>query len=169
MITMEPLEIAIEMEMEGRAFYRNASDESRNVLGKTLFTRLAKEEDFHAAKAAEILEFLNRDENPLAIEESLDRGKKLRAIFTRAEDSIDLEAISEEIELIQSALDVEETSSNFYQQQSESVKNDFERRFFKALISEEHMHRLSLMEYQDYLADPSRWFKKGTHVFLDNL
>ncbi len=167
MMTMEPLKMAIDMEVEGTAFYRSASDESRTALGKALFTRLAKEQDFHAAKAAEILDFLNRDEKPLAIEESLDRGKKLRAIFNKAEGSIVPVVVDDEIKLITSALKIEEKSRNFYREQSECEHNDFISRFFKALNREEQEHRLSLIEYQDFLADPMGWAVKDNHVFLD--
>ena len=77
----DQLELAIRMEVEKKAFYENASEESCSKLGTAIFHRLAKEEDFHAAKAKEISDFLERGENPLAIEESLDCGKKLGTIL----------------------------------------------------------------------------------------
>ena len=139
----------MEVEREHELFYRNARDKSRTNLGKAIFTRLAKEEDFHSAKAAEILDFLGRGEKPLAIEESLDGGKKLRAMFKSIEHRIDPALIMEEVELIQSAIELESDSYNFYHDQRRKVKNEYTRRYFKALMYEEQVHKQCLIEYKD--------------------
>ena len=60
MIVTEILELAIEAELGEKSFYKEACDKSGTSLGKALFARLIKEEDFHAAKAREISEFLER-------------------------------------------------------------------------------------------------------------
>ena len=49
---MEPLEIAIKMEIEGKEFYRKAMQKASDKLGKELFFRLAEEEGLHAAERA---------------------------------------------------------------------------------------------------------------------
>ena len=76
---MEPLEVAIQMENDGKEFYLKSSENSTDGLGKSLFARLAVEEEFHAAKAREIHASLSRGETPLMIEDSLDRGTKLKS------------------------------------------------------------------------------------------
>ena len=147
--------MAIQMEQQGESFYRNATERSRTGLGKALFRRLAMEEDFHAAKAKEIKVFLELGENPLAIEESLDRGAELKSKFEEAGIDLDGGALSDELETIQTALEVEERSSRFYEEQSASVGNEFERRFFGAIQQEEQGHRLILLEYRKRLTDSS--------------
>ena len=42
--TMEALQIAVQMEIDGKAFYLKASQESGNELGKQLLKKLAEEE-----------------------------------------------------------------------------------------------------------------------------
>ena len=147
------LELAIKAEWVEKTFYEEAREESGTSLGKSLFTRLAKEEDFHAAKAREIGEFLQRGENPLAIEESLDRGKKLGNILKAAnqEKMLNQEVITSELEIIKRALDNEEKSYKFYEDQCDSVKNEFERRFFKAILEVERMHSDILIRYKKLL------------------
>lgn len=144
---MEPIDIAIEMEVELKAFYEKSCEESRTDLGEALFARLAKEEDFHAAKAMEIREFLKRGENPLAIEESLDRGLRIRTIFAKA-SQCERYNTETEIEIIQSALAMEDKSRRLYEDFSESAGTDSERRYFKALIHEEQIHHNALIEYR---------------------
>jgi len=166
---MDALEIAIKMEIEGKEFYQKASEKSGDTLGKALFQRLAKEEEFHAAKAREIATALAEGEKPLAIEESLDSGKKLNSIFAKAKREIEprQEVASSEFEAIKIALDMEEKTRKFYEEQSEKAENEFERRFFKALTGEERGHYLSLIDYQEYLTDPTNWFTKSEHISLD--
>ncbi|MBM3133145.1 MAG: hypothetical protein FJZ95_08970 [Chloroflexi bacterium] len=166
---MEPLELAIKLEMEGKAFYQAASEKSGDELGKALFARLAKEEDFHAAKAREIAEFLKRGETPLAIEESLDNGKRLDAIFAKARkgSASKRKAGSPELEAVKVALDLEEKSRKFYEEHGATAKTDFERRFFKALKGEERGHYLSLIDYREYLTDPVGWFTRTERHSMD--
>ena len=152
MITMEPLQMSIKMELNHRTFYENASAESGSMLGRALFARLAREEDFHAAKANEIDDCLKSGENPLAIEESLDTGLKLRAIYSRYNGETDVKFSDSELELVQSAIEIEENGRLFYEQQSGNTSNAFERRYFEALQKEEQGHHQILLEYRDYLS-----------------
>jgi rubrerythrin len=45
--TLEALQIAIQMEIDGKEYYLKASQESSNELGKKLLQALAAEEDTH--------------------------------------------------------------------------------------------------------------------------
>ncbi|NQT74287.1 MAG: ferritin family protein [Chloroflexi bacterium] len=166
---MESLEIAIKMEMEGKEFYENASEKSSDNLGKSLFLRLSMEEDSHATKAREIANSLNQGGKPLAIEESFDSGEKLNSIFAKAKGEIEpkREVASNEFDVIQIALDMEEKTQNFYENQSDTAKTEFERRFYTALKREESGHYLALVDYREYLIDPTSWFTKSEHISLD--
>ena len=52
--TLEALQTAIQMEIDGKEYYLNASQKSGNELGKKLLQSLAAEEDIHRHKFAEI-------------------------------------------------------------------------------------------------------------------
>lgn len=166
---MKPLEMAIQMEVEGKAFYQAASRRAGDRLGQDLFARLAKEEDFHAAKAREIADALAGGETPMAIEESLDRGVELRSIFAEATNRlVERDAVaSTELDAIDDALDLEEKSRQFYEERSLTAETEFERRFFGALVGEERGHYLSLVDYREYLTDPAGWFTRTEHHSLD--
>ena len=109
---MESLALAIEMEREAKRFYQDAALKTNHNLGRSLYTRLAMEEDFHAAKAKEIWENLSRSEDPLAIEESLDYGREIRQIFSDSHQRVTGigEVPSGEWDIIQTALEIEEKS-----------------------------------------------------------
>ncbi len=51
---LEALQIAIQMEIDGKEYYLKASQESSSELGKKLLASLAAEEDIHRQKFEEI-------------------------------------------------------------------------------------------------------------------
>ncbi|MBT4511769.1 MAG: ferritin family protein [Chloroflexi bacterium] len=166
---MEPLEIAVKMEIEGKQFYQDASNKCSDELGKSLFSRLAEEEDFHATKAREIAESLQQGVTVSNIDESFDKGAILNSIFAEARNEMELsqEVVSSELDIVKVALDMEEKSQQFYADQSGGSKTDFERNFFEALKREERGHYLALVDYREYLLDPTSWFTKFEHISLD--
>jgi rubrerythrin len=166
---MEPLEIAIKMEFEGKEFYQEASRKTSDKLGKDLFSQLAEDEDLHAARAREIHKSLKLGDRPSEREFSFDQGKKLKSIFAKAKKELapKRRVASSKLKAIQLALDMEEKSRKFYEEQSSSAKTDFERRFFTALKQEEQGHYLSLVDYREYLIDPISYFTKSERISLD--
>ena len=166
---MNPLEVAIKMETEGKAFYETASAKAGDDLGKTLFARLATEEDYHAAKAREIYENLERGETPLGIDGYLDDGKNIMTIFAKAKKRISSKrnVASNELQAIKLALEMEERSGKFYEEQSKTAKTQYERQYFGELKKEERGHYLALIDYREYLIDPTGWFFKSEHISLD--
>jgi rubrerythrin len=166
---MEPLEIAIQMESEGKEFYQTASEKSGTSLGKTLFSQLAIEEDYHAATARKIHDALKRGEDKPAVQLTFDQGRQLKSIFVQAKKEIEAgkHVAQTDTEAIETALSMEEKSRKYYEEQSSQATNDFEREFFRLLKAEERGHYLSLAEYREYLADPTGYFSRTEHISLD--
>ncbi len=52
--TLDALQIAIQMEIDGKQYYLKASQESSNELGKKLLQSLAAEEDIHRQKFEQV-------------------------------------------------------------------------------------------------------------------
>ena len=166
---MEPLEIAVKMEIEGKEFYQRASEKSADVLGKELFARLAEEEDRHAETARRIYDALRRGQDTSSIDISFDQGAALKSIFAKATKEIeqDRQVGHSELEAIQTALDMEEKSRKFYEEHSSKASDDLEKRFFGALTAEERGHYIALIDYKEYLTDPVGYFAKSEHISLD--
>ncbi|MDY6836195.1 MAG: ferritin family protein [Chloroflexota bacterium] len=166
---MRPLEIALRMETEGKSFYQEASQKINDSLGRELFMQLSGEEDLHARKAKEIYDNITQID-ALSIEDlSFDRGVTIKSIFAKAKETIvdQTQVASDVFEVIRIALDMEEKSRQFYQEQSSSAETEIERRFFSALMAEEKGHYLSLADYKEYLTNPSGWFTNMEHHSLD--
>ena len=166
---VNPLEIALQMETDGKEFYRKASERATDSLGKELFAQLADEEDYHAMKAKHIFESLKQGNSLAEDEVSFDQGKTVRSIFAKASKKLDarVEASSGELDAVTVALDMEEKSRKFYEEHSREADDGVEVRFFRALTAEEQGHYLALVDYREYLNDPSGWFAKTEHSSLD--
>ena len=57
--TVEILQLAVQMETDGKEFYQKASRKSSNKLARELFRQLANEEDVHRKKFVEIVSLID--------------------------------------------------------------------------------------------------------------
>jgi len=167
--TLEALQIAIQMEIDGKEYYLKASRESSNELGKKLLQSLAAEEDTHRQKFEEIYDAVRNKKAWPEVNFQPDRGKRLRTIFATAieEMSPNIKFLTTELDFVQTAMDMENKTYDFYKSQGEKAKYDAERSFYETLAAEEREHHLVLLDYYEYLKDPAGWFVKSEHPSLD--
>ena len=107
--TLDALQIAIQMEIDGQEYYLNASQQSGNELGKKLLESLASEEDYHRQKFEEIYSTIKDKKAWPAIDFQPDGGRRLRTIFARAteETGSSVKAPATELDAVQTAMDLE--------------------------------------------------------------
>jgi rubrerythrin len=166
---LEALQIAVQMEIDGKEFYRKASQESSNELGKKLLETLAAEEDIHRQKFEEIYRDIRDKNDWKEVDFQPDEGRTLRTIFARATEEMNtsLKAQATEIEAIKTAMDMENKSYDFYRNQSQTTNRDKVKGFYDKVAAEERGHYLVLSDYYEYLSDPAGWFVKTEHPSLD--
>jgi len=75
--TLQALQIATQMEIDGEEYYLKASQESSNELGKKLLQSLATEEDTHRQKFQEIYDAIRSKKAWPVTGFQPDRGKRL--------------------------------------------------------------------------------------------
>jgi len=167
--TLEGLQTAIQMEIDGKKFYLKASQESSNEMGKELLKSLAAEEDIHRQKFEEIYEGIRNKKAWPKTDFQPDGGKGLRTIFARATEQIGTKtkASATELEAVKTAMDMESKTYDFYKAQSKNTTHDAARDFYEALAAEEREHQLVLLDYYEYLKDPAAWFVSKEHPTLD--
>ena len=167
--TLEALQIAIQMEIDGKEYYLKASQESSNELGKNLLQSLAAEEDIHRQKFEQIYNAIRNKKAWPVTDFQPDGGKRLRTIFARATEEIgsNIEAPATELDAIQIAMDMENKTYDFYKSQGKNANYDAERDFYQTLAAEEREHHLVLLDYYEYLKDPAGWFVSKEHPSLD--
>jgi len=166
---LEALKIAIDIEKDGKECYLQASQVSDNEVGRKLFQALAQEEDTHHRKFVEMYRALQKRKGWPATDFQPDTGKRLRELFTRTCEviGVNVKSVATEFEAINTAIDKEKKSYDFYNRQSENATYDVERDFYGALASEEREHELILVDYYEYLTNPVDWFTRMEHHSLD--
>ena len=167
--TLEALQIAIRMEIDGKEYYLKASQKSSSELGKKLLKSLAAEEDIHRQKFEEIYSAIQNKRAWPVTDFQPDGGKRLRTIFAKTTEGIGsrIKASATELDAIQTAMDMENKTHDFYKSQSKNATHDAERDFYETLAAEEKEHHLVLLDFYEYLKDPAGWFVKKEHPSLD--
>ena len=167
--TLDALKIAIQMEIDGKKCYLQASKGSNNELGKKLLKSMAAEEDVHRKKFREIYEAIRNKKGWPKTDFKPDGGRRLRTLFagTCAAIGANVEALDSEFDAIETAIDKESKSYDFYSRQSKEAIYPAEREFYDTLAAEEHEHHLILVDYREYLKNPAGWFVQKEHPSLD--
>ncbi len=167
--TMEALKVAIQMEIDGKEYYLKASHQSGNELGKELLQKLSGEEDLHRQKFEEIYDAVMRKNSWPEVVIHLDGGKGLKTIFSMAVEELKgaKKAPSTELDTIQTAMNMENKTYDFYKGRSRVATYDVERGYYEALAAQERAHYLVLLDYYEFLKDPTAWFVEKEHPSLD--
>jgi rubrerythrin len=166
---LEAIKIAIDMEKDGKECYLQASQESGNEVGRKLLKSLALEEDTHRKKFVKMYQAIQKRKGWPEIDFRPDKGKKLRTLFTGTCEitGVNVKTVDTEFDAINTAIDKEKKSYDFYNRQSLKATFDAERSFYEALAGEERAHELILGNYLEYLTDPVDWFTREEHHSLD--
>ena len=167
--TVKGLQVAIQMEIDGKEYYLKTSRESGNELGKKLLEKLAAEEDDHRQKFEQIYDTIKDIKGWPTTDFQPDGGKTLRTIFARAteETGARAKAPATELDAIETAMSMENKTFDYYTRQGADAGHDAEREFYYAVAGEEKEHYLILLDYYEYLKDPAAWFVQKEHPSLD--
>jgi rubrerythrin len=167
--TLAALQMAIQMEIDGKEYYLKISQESNNELGQKLLLSLAEEEDIHRQKFEEMYNVIQSKKAWPATDLQPNGGKRVRTIFAKATEQLgpNVKVLATELDAIQEAMDLENKTHDFYIRQAKAAKYDAERDFYETLAAEEKEHHLILLDYFEYLKDPAAWHVKKEHPSLD--
>ena len=167
--TLEGLRVAVQMEIDGKEFYLKASRASSNDMGRKLLESLAVEEDLHRQKFEQIYQALQQKKSWPSIEPASGFSQHLKTLFARQAEEIgtSITALSTEIEAVETAMDMENKSYDFYKSQSKTATYTVEKDFYDEVAAEETVHHSLLRDYYDYLKDPVQWFNQKEHPLLD--
>jgi len=167
--TLKALEIAIQMEIDGKECYLQSSKETADEIGRKLFMQLAEEEDIHRKKFEEIYKSLESRNSWPSVTYHPDSGQALRTIFAEGivgECNVDSTSDTE-IAAVEKAAAMENKTYDFYIKQTKAATYEAEKSFYKALAAQEKEHNLILMDYYQFLKDPESWFTEKEHHSLD--
>jgi rubrerythrin len=167
--TLEAIQFAIQMEIDGKAYYLKASRESDNKVGTELFEWLAGEEDKHRQRFEDIYNSIKKQKAWPAVSIQPQKGEIFKTLFSEAMRAAgsDAKAASTELDTIAKAMEMENKTEKFYSSRGGEAVYDAEKKLYTSLAAEERGHFLALVDYREYLIDPAGWFRKAEHHSLD--
>ena len=167
--TLQALKTALRMEIDGKEFYLKSSKASTNNVGKKLLKRLAEEEEIHQKVFENIYQTISNKQGWPEVKTRPDTTKGLKTVFSEAmqEMSKDVKTIPTEISAIETAMDMENKTYDYYKEQIPKAGSDVEREFYQALSVQEEEHHRVLREYYEFLKNPAAYFVETEHPHLD--
>jgi rubrerythrin len=163
--SLKALKTAIQMEVDGKRFYQKAGKTSGNELGRKLFQSLALEEDIHRRKFESIFKALQSQKTWPEVDFTPHQGKELKTLFAAAMQ--DVKAAEGELEAIQTAMEMENKTRDFYNEQAQKSSLEIEKKYYTILAGEESAHHAVLLDYFEYLKNPADWFTVKERHSLD--
>ena len=165
--TRQALQVAIQMEIDGKEFYTRAAQASGNAMGKKLLNRLSQEEDIHRQVFQNIYNTLGEKKGWPEVD--IKHTDVLNTIMKEAAASIGKGTTSgqQEINDVQTAMEMENKTYDYYRAQAAKANFPAEKEFYERLVVQEEEHHRVLLSYYEFLKDPEAWFVQMEHPSLD--
>lgn len=158
-MAVERLEMAMEIEREGRKFYLDAAERTEDDKGKVMWRSLARQEALHieylsnarralvekgqwASFGMEGVRFLSQQEIPRIFPETAE-GK--------------VEPAGDELAALQTGIEMEIRSRDLYEDLAEKTENHQGKDMYEKLARWEETHRQILQAGHDYLKKTGFW------------
>ncbi|MCD6486851.1 MAG: ferritin family protein [Syntrophobacterales bacterium] len=169
---MKMLSTALEMEERGRAFYQRAVSTCKNDMGKEIFQTLMEDEDVHMVRIKSIYEILSKQQAWSENWKELngthdDLGLIFEKMAKKRGAEIDVDVDTNDLEALDTGIDVEARSVEFYEKQLIKAIDPLEQEFIRKMVIEEKGHYAALTDMKFYLFDPAGWFREKEHGGLD--
>ncbi len=151
---MNSIDIAMKMETDAVAFYREGASKTSNPICKKMFLSVAEDEKRHITYLKQILEgmdFKPSDASPM---------KNIRTIFEENKDEMlnRISATTDEMEAFRISMQMEKEGAEFYRKAAASASTPKEKALFERLVKEEEQHYAIFETTYTYLHDTGLWF-----------
>jgi rubrerythrin len=151
---MEIYDVAIKMEVEGAAFYRDLAKRTSSEGLKAIFTMLAEDEDRHK----ETFEAMKANkEITVVADDAATRATKIFKQFSK-EDFLNE---GDQLAVYEEALEIELKSIELYTQQLDKTNDSKEIEALEKIIEEERRHYDLIDDIIVMVERPERWVEQA--------
>ena len=166
---LNTLEVALNNEMREREFYLKNAGRTKNALGKAMFQQIADDELEHYERLKQLHQKWEKQEKwpetvPLKVKETV--VKDILLDFIKKVDTSP-EGDNDDLQAVRTAIDFEMKGAKYYAELRNRVSDPKEKQFFDLLSRIENEHYLSLKDTEEYLTDPTSWYRKMEHHTFD--
>lgn len=159
---LEPLQIALNLETEGRAFFLEAAAKSTGKFTRQTFEFLAGEEDRHIENISRFSQSIIESGGEPQFDVGLSDAPAKLASFNARLAALRGEFVPSmtDAEAYRFALQFENGAEAFYAEQMTAATHPLVRKFYAWLIDEESMHARLLTSCLQFAEDPESWFRR---------
>jgi len=166
---LNALEVALNNEMREREFYLKNAKRSKNPLGKAMFQQIGDDELEHYERLKQLHQKWTQQQKwpgtvPLKVKDTI--VKDILVDFLNKVDKT-AKADADDLQAVRTAIDFEAKGAKYYAQLRDDVSDPKEKQFFDLLSRIENEHYLSMKDNEEYLTDPTSWYRKMEHHTLD--
>jgi len=159
---------ALEIEEKGYEFYEEAMKKVTNDEVKTLFSKLKDEEIIHAERIKKIFAQIQSQGAWLEDVSSYKKSDKgIQKMFHELKKEAKVEKSASELQALDVAIELEQKSITFYEENLKKVESPLEKAFLQAMVAEERSHFLALKNMKLFLEDPSAFYEELEKSHLD--
>jgi len=166
---LDALEAAIKFEEDGRKFFLDANEKTKQKYGKLMFRSIADAELEHIEEIREVYDSLTKTGDWPDRPALFTAKAALKNIFEEAREQLDqnVKAETDDIEAVKMAREYEEKGLRFYQGLADRAKVLIEKKFYQQLAYEERGHLLIFQDMHEYFIDPVHWFSEKEKLHWD--
>ena len=166
---LSALEVALNNETREREFYLKNAKRSKNPLGKAMFQQIGDDELEHYERLKELHQRWTKQEKwpgtvPLKVKDTI--VKDVLLDFLKKVDKT-AKSDADDLQAVRTAIDFEAKGAKYYAKLRDDVSDPKEKQFFDLLSRIENEHYLSLKDTEEYLVDPTSWYRKMEHHTFD--
>ena len=166
---LSALEVALNNETREREFYLKNAKRSKNPLGKAMFQQIGDDELEHYERLKQLHQKWTKQEKwpgtvPLKVKDTI--VKDVLLDFLKKVDKT-AKSDADDLQAVRTAIDFEAKGAKYYAKLRDDVSDPKEKQFFDLLSRIENEHYLSLKDTEEYLTDPTSWYRKMEHHSLD--
>jgi rubrerythrin len=147
----EAIKMAMELEKEGYAFFKQAAEQTDNKLGKEMFLRLAEEETKHMETFKKMFDSISNAEHWQQVASHLGATRKV-PVFKDAKGKMKALREPGEVEALRQAMEIERKAIQFFSRaKSEAIDSAAKEIFDKIRAEEEYHHALLQAQYDSVM------------------
>lgn len=153
---------ALYFEKKGHKIYTDTAKKTKNSIVKKTFSYLAEQEMHHIE---EIEQFLQKNK----IELKGDNPKETKEFFKMTADEFKkkTELSDDDIKAHEVALELEQSSYDFYKEEYEKTNNKDLKKFFKFLMEQENAHYEFVQKTYEFIKNPVGFYTEQEKWMAD--
>jgi len=166
---LNALQVALNNEMREHEFYVKNAERTKNYVGKAMFHQIAGEELEHYERLKQLHENWEKEKKwpetvPLKVKNTVVKNILKDAAKKTPKPA---KGDADDLKAIRTAIEFEGKGSEYYAKLRDEVTDPKEKAFFNLLSNIEREHYVSLKDTEQYLIDPSSWFREKEEGGLD--